>query len=76
MDQQRATGGEVADVEGQLRSLVKLQELDLAIKQFEAAIATKPHELDPLIRALDDAHTFATMHHKESCQPRQTETSV
>ena len=80
MDQQHATRGEVADVEGQLRSLVKLQELDLAIKQFEATIAAKPHELDPLIRALDDAHTFATMHHKDLAsldkQRRQFEATV
>jgi len=80
MDQQHATRGEVADVEGQLRSLVKLQELDLAIKQFEAAIAAKPHELDPLMRALDDARTSATKHHKDLTsldkQRRQLEAAV
>src|SRR5262245_6777872 len=54
MDQQRATRGEVADVGGQLRLLAKLQDLELAIKQFEAAITVKPHELDPFTRALDD----------------------
>jgi len=80
MDQQHATRGEVADVEGQLRSLVKLQELDLAIKQFAAAIAAKPHELDPLMRALDDARTSATKHHKDLTsldkQRRQLEAAV
>jgi len=80
MDQQHATRGEVAEVEGQLRSLVKLQELDLAIKQFEAAIAAKPHELDPLMRALDDARTSATKHHKDLTsldkQRRQLEAAV
>jgi len=80
MDQQRATRGEFADVESQLRSLVKLQELDLAIKQFETAIAAKPHELDPLLRALDDARTSATMHHTDFAnldkQRRQIEAVV
>jgi uncharacterized protein len=52
-------------VEGQLRSLVKLQELELAIRQFEAAIAAKPHELDPLMRALDDARVSVSTHRKD-----------
>jgi predicted nucleic acid-binding Zn-ribbon protein len=80
MDQQRATRGEVADVEGQLGLLVKLQELELAIKQFEAAIAAKPHELDSLTRALDDARTSATTHRKDletlDKQRRQLEATV
>ena len=76
MDQQRATRGEVADVEGQLRLLVKLQELELAIKQFEAAIAAKPHELDPLTRALDEARTSATTHRKDLESPGQTAAPV
>jgi hypothetical protein len=80
MDQQRATRGEVADVEGQLRLLVKLQDLELAIKQFEAAISAKPHELDALTRALDDAHTSAATHRKDlealDKQRRQLEAAV
>src|SRR5262245_50419300 len=80
MDQQRATRGEVADVEGQLRLLVKLQELELAIKQFEAAIAAKPRELDPLMRALDDVRTSASVHRKDveglDKQRRQLEATV
>jgi predicted nucleic acid-binding Zn-ribbon protein len=52
-------------VEGQLRSLVKLQELELAIRQFETAIAAKPHELDPMVRALDDARASAATHRKD-----------
>jgi len=80
MDQQRATKGEVADVEGQLRLLVKLQELELAIKQFEAAIDAKPHELDPLLRTLDDARISTTTHRKDlealDKQRRQLEASV
>ena len=65
MDQQRATRREVVDAEGQLRLLVQLQELDLAIKRFEAAITAKPHELDPLKRTLDEARACATTHRKE-----------
>jgi len=80
MDQQRARSGEVADVEGQLRLLIKLQELELAIKQFEAAMAAKPHELDPSIRALDAARTSATTHRKDlealDKQRRQLEAGV
>jgi uncharacterized protein len=80
MDQQRATRGDVVDAEGQLRLLVKLQELELAIKQFEAAIAAKPHELDPLTRALDDARASATTHRKDletlDRQRRQLEAAV
>jgi predicted nucleic acid-binding Zn-ribbon protein len=67
-------------VEGQLGLLVKLQELELAIKQFEAAIAAKPHELDPLMRALDDARASATTHRKDletlDRQRRQLESAV
>jgi predicted nucleic acid-binding Zn-ribbon protein len=67
-------------VEGQLGLLVKLQELELAIKQFEAAIAAKPHELDPLMRALDDARDSATTHRKDletlDKQRRQLESAV
>lgn len=44
----------VADVEGQLSILVTLQELEVAIKRVEDAIAAKPHELDPLTRAWAD----------------------
>jgi uncharacterized protein len=80
MDQERATRGEVVDVEGQLHLLVKLQELELAIKQFDAAIAAKPHELDSLTRALDDARTSATAHRKDvetlDKQRRQLEAAV
>jgi uncharacterized protein len=80
MDQQRATRGEGADVEGQLRLLVKLQELELAIKQFEAAIAAKPHELDSLMRALDDVRTSTATHRKDletlDKQRRQLEAAV
>jgi len=80
MDQQRATRGDVVDVEGQLRLLVKLQELELTIKQFEAAIAAKPHELDPLKRALDNACASATTHRKDletlDKQRRQLEAAV
>jgi predicted nucleic acid-binding Zn-ribbon protein len=67
-------------VEGQLRSLVKLQELELAIRQFEAAIAAKPHELDPLIRALDDARVSVSTHRKDlealDRQRRQLESAI
>jgi predicted nucleic acid-binding Zn-ribbon protein len=79
-DQQRAMGREVVDVEGQLRLLVKLQELELAIKQFEAAITAKPRELEPLIRALDGARASATKHRKDlenlDKQRRQLETAA
>jgi uncharacterized protein len=80
MDQQRATRGDVVDVEGQLRLLVKLQELELIIKQFEAAIATKPHELDPLKSALDNVRASATTHRKDletlDKQRRQLEATI
>jgi predicted nucleic acid-binding Zn-ribbon protein len=80
MDQHHAIRREVVDAEGQLRLLVKLQELELAIKQFEAAIAAKPHELDPLKRALDDARASATTHRKDletlDKQRRQLEAAV
>jgi uncharacterized protein len=73
-------GREVVDVEGQLNLLVKLQEVELAIKQFEAVIAAKPHELDPLMRVLDDARASATNHHKDldslNKQHRQLESAI
>jgi len=73
-------GREVVDVEGQLNLLVKLQEVELAIKQFEAVIAAKPHELDPLMRVLDDARTSATNHRKDleslTKQHRQLESAI
>ena len=77
---QRATGREVVDVEGQLSLLVKLQEVELAIKQFEAVIAAKPHELDPLMRVLDDTRVAATEHRKDleslDKQRRQLESAI
>jgi uncharacterized protein len=80
MDQQRATRGDVVEAEGQLRLLVKLQELELAIKQFEAAIAAKPHELDSLTCALDEARASATTHRRDletlDRQRRQLEAAV
>ena len=67
-------------MEGQLSLLVKLQELELAIRQFEAAIAAKPHELEPLMRALDDARASANSHRKDlesmDRQRRQLESAV
>jgi predicted nucleic acid-binding Zn-ribbon protein len=67
-------------VEGQLRLLMKLQELELSVRHFEAAIATKPHELDPLTHALDDARASATSHRKDleslERQRRQLEAAV
>jgi len=73
-------GREVVDVEGQLNLLVKLQEVELAIKQFEAVIAAKPHELDPLMRVLDDARASATNHRKDleslTKQHRQLESAI
>ena len=80
MDQKRATRGDDIGAEGQLRLLVKLQELELAIKQFEAAIAAKPHELDSLTCALDEACASATTHRKDletlDRQRRQLEAAV
>ena len=80
MDQQRATRRDVVDVEGQLRLLVKLQELELTIKQFEAAIAAKPHELERLKGALDDARASAATYRKDletlERQRRQLEAAV
>jgi uncharacterized protein len=77
---QRATGREVVDVEGQLSLLVKLQEVELAIKQFEAVIAAKPHELDPLMRVLDDTRVAASEHRKDleslDKQRRQLESAI
>jgi uncharacterized protein len=77
---QRALGREVVDVEGQLNLLVKLQEVELAIKQFEAVIAAKPHELDPLMRVLDDARASAANHRKDleslDRQRRQLESAI
>jgi uncharacterized protein len=71
---------EVGDVEDQLRLLVRLQELELAIKRFEDAIAAKPHELDPLTRARDEAHAAAARHRKElenlERQRRQLEAEI
>jgi len=71
---------EVVDVEGQLNLLVKLQEVELAIKQFEAVIAAKPHELDPLMRVLDDTRTSATNYRKDldslDKQRRQLESAI
>jgi uncharacterized protein len=76
----RAMGREVVDVEGQLSLLVKLQEVELAIKQFEAVIATKPHELDPLMHVLDEARASATNHRKDletqDRQRRQLESAI
>ena len=67
-------------MEGQLRLLVKLQELELALKQFEAAIATKPRELDPLLRALDDLRASVAQHRKDldnlDKQRRQLESAI
>ncbi len=73
-------GREVVYVEDQIRLLIKLQELELAVKRFEEAIAVKPHELDPLIRALDDARASATKHRKDlealDKQRRQLELTI
>jgi uncharacterized protein len=73
-------GRGVVDVEGQLNLLVKLQEVELAIKQFEAVIAAKPHELDPLMRVLDDASASATSHRNDleslDKQHRQLESTI
>ena len=80
MSQWQAMGREVIDVEGQLGLLVKLQEVELAIKQLEAAIAAKPRELDPFKRAVDDLRTSATAHRKDldtlERQRRQLESAV
>lgn len=71
---------EVGDVEDQLRLLVRLQELELAIKHFEDAIAAKPHELDPFTRARDEARAAAAQHRKEledlERQRRQLEAEI
>jgi len=73
-------GREVSYVEDQIRILVKLQDLELAIRRFEEAIAAKPHELDPLVRALDDIRASATKHRKDvealDKQRRQLEASI
>ena len=67
-------------MEDQLRLLVRLQGLELAIKRFEEAIAAKPHELDPLTRARDEARTAAAQHRKElddlERQRRQLEAEI
>jgi len=67
-------------VEGQLRLLVTLQELEVAIKRFEEAIEAKPRELDPLTRALDEAQATVTKHRKElediDKQRRQLEAEI
>jgi predicted nucleic acid-binding Zn-ribbon protein len=52
-------------VEGQLRLLVTLQELEVAIKRFEEAVAAKPRELDPLTRARDEARAAVAQHRKD-----------
>jgi len=71
---------EVGYVEDQLRLLVRLQELELAIKRFEDAIAAKPHELDPLTRARDEARAAVAQHRKEledlERQRRQLEAEI
>jgi predicted nucleic acid-binding Zn-ribbon protein len=46
-------------VQDQLRLLTQIQELELAIQRFEAAIIAKPRELESLIRACEEAHTAA-----------------
>jgi predicted nucleic acid-binding Zn-ribbon protein len=67
-------------VEGQLRILVSLQQLEIAIKRFEDAIAAKPRELDPLTRARDDAQASAAKHRSEldniDKQRRQLEAEI
>jgi uncharacterized protein len=67
-------------VEGQLRLLVQLQELELVVKQYEAAIAAKPHELDPLTHALDELRASTTMRRKDletlDKQRRQLEAAI
>jgi predicted nucleic acid-binding Zn-ribbon protein len=77
---QRAMEREVVDVEGQLNLLVKLQEVELAIKQVEAVVAAKPRELDPLMRVLDEARVSATNHRKDleslDRQRRQLESAI
>lgn len=73
-------GRGVVYVEDQIRLLVRLQELELAIRRFEEAIAAKPHELDPLIHALDEARASATQHRKDlealDRQRRQLESAM
>jgi predicted nucleic acid-binding Zn-ribbon protein len=67
-------------VEDQLRLLMQVQELELAIQRFEEAIAAKPHELDPLIRACEEARSAAGRHRKEledlDKQRRQLEAAI
>jgi uncharacterized protein len=67
-------------VEGQLNLLMKLQEVELAVKQVEAVIAAKPHELDPLMHVLDETRTSATNHRKDldtlDRQRRQLESAI
>jgi predicted nucleic acid-binding Zn-ribbon protein len=67
-------------VEDQIHLLMRLQELELAIRRFEEAIAAKPHELDPLIQALDAARASATHHRKAlealDKQRRQLESTI
>jgi predicted nucleic acid-binding Zn-ribbon protein len=54
--------------------------LELAIKRFEEAIAAKPHELDPLMRACDEARAATARHRKEvedlDRQRRQLEAEI
>jgi len=67
-------------VEDQINTLVRLQELELAIQRFEEAIAAKPHELDQLKQALEDARASASHHRKDlealDKQRRQIESAV
>lgn len=71
---------EVTDVEGQLRILMVLQELEVAIKRFEDAITAKPRELDPLTRAWDETQAAVATHRKEfeniDKQRRQLEAEI
>jgi predicted nucleic acid-binding Zn-ribbon protein len=73
-------GREVVYVEDQIHTLVKLQDLELAIRRFEEAIAAKPHELDLLVRALDETRDSATQHRQDiealDKQRRQTEANI
>lgn len=67
-------------MEDQIHLLMRLQELELAIRRFEEAITAKPHELDPLIHALDDARASA-VHHRQDFdalekQRRQIESTM
>jgi predicted nucleic acid-binding Zn-ribbon protein len=69
-----------AYVEGQLRLLVTLQELEVAIKRFEEAVDAKPRELEPLTRVRDEAQANVAKHRKDlediDKQRRQIEAEV